>query len=140
MLLLDTKDKMNILETEEFEEIKISIPDAVLNLKLSDFKKFMSDIIGNIKTNKNVVIQLLFDEPTEEEEVLDMTELFTEAIIESLIAGKKEQQAWQPRTSLVERLNLLLQSQKQLINNNSKIENFTIQMYLKNKKIYEMIE
>ena len=140
MLLLDTKDKMNILETEEFEEIKISIPDAVLNLKLSDFKKFMSDIIGNIKTNKNVVIQLLFDEPTEEEEVLDMTELFTEAIIESLIADKKEQQAWQPRTSLVERLNLLLQSQKQLINNNSKIENFTIQMYLKNKKIYEMIE
>jgi hypothetical protein len=93
MLLLDTKDKMNILETEEFEEIKISIPDAVLNLKLSDFKKFMSDIIGNIKTNKNVVIQLLFDEPTEEEEVLDMTELFTEAIIESLIADKKEQQA-----------------------------------------------
>jgi hypothetical protein len=69
-----------------------------------------------------------------------MTELFTEAIIESLIADKKEQQAWQPRTSLVERLNLLLQSQKQLINNNSKIENFTIQMYLKNKKIYEMIE
>ena len=140
MLLLDTKDKMNILETEEFEEIKISIPDAVLNLKLSDFKKFMSDIIGNIKTNKNVVIQLLFDEPTEEEEVLDTTELFTEAIIENLITDKKEQQAWQPRTSLVERLNLLLQSQKQLINNNSKIENFTIQMYLKNKKIYEMIE
>lgn len=140
MLLLDTKDKMNILETEEFEEIKISIPDTVLNLKLSDFKKFMFDIIGNIKTNKNVVIQLLFDDPTEEEEVLDTTELFTEAIVENLITDKKEQQAWQPRTSLVERLNLLLQSQKQLINNNSKIENFTIQMYLKNKKIYEMIE
>lgn len=140
MLLLDTKDKMNIIEKEEYSICEFVIEDSILDLKVSEVKQYISRLIDEIDTKDNVVIRYKFNNPTTEEDMFYMTDPFVHYTIEGMLLEKHEEEVWQPRSSLVDRLNVMLHYQIELINHNTKINNFNIEIYYNNKQIYEMIE
>ena len=139
MLLLNTDNRMDIVEEAAYSYYNLIITDDFFNLTCGELKKKLNDLVGELRGN-NIVICLLFDEPTELEEVEETIDLFIDYFVDAIILEQKEQQKWQPRNSLVDRLHILLNSQIKLLNHKTKINNFNIMAYYKNEKIYEMIE
>lgn len=140
MFLLNTKNKMNIIETEDYNVYNLSVDDSFLDLKRSEVLKQFNSFIETITTDNNV-IQLYFGEFTEREELLELVDYLVTILITAILTEeKKEEEVWQPKNSLVEQLNIMLHYQIQLINYKSKLNNFNIIIYHKQEKIYEMIE
>ena len=136
---------MNIVSSESFTEKKIFIEDKKLDLKPNEFdnyiKLLIDDISAEVSEDENVLLGICFDEPTEEEELIFyLTDPIVNSIINGLTGKKLEQEYWQPRNSLVELLNVMLHYQIKLINHETKINNFNIKIFYKDKQIYEMIE
>jgi hypothetical protein len=144
MLFLDTKGKMNIISSESFIEKKFFIEDDKFDLKLNEFEDYMKSLISNIADdcdeNDNILLSIFFDEPTKEEELTLLFNMVVNSIINAIVDEKLEQEYWQPRNSLVDMLNVMLHYQIKLINHKTKINNFNIKIFYKNKQIYEMIE
>lgn len=139
-MLLNTKDKLTIVEENQDTVVcSFDIGDSVFDLTMSSFKEFIGGLVADIQPRDNVIIQLHFGQDSNREEVIEMIDIFTEAIVERLIDKKKAEEVWQPTNEIVERLALLLKSQIELANHTTKINNFNIQMYYENEKIYEMI-
>lgn len=139
MLLLNTDNRMDIVEEAAYSLYNLTITDDFFNLTCGELKKKLNDLVEELRGD-NMVIRLLFDEPTELEEVEETIDLFIDYFVDAIILEQKEQQKWQPRNSLVDRLHILLNSQIKLLNHKTKINNFNIMAYYKNEKIYEMIE
>lgn len=139
MLLLNTDNRMDIVEEAAYSLYNLTITDDFFNLTCGKLKKKLNDLVEELRGD-NMVIRLLFDEPTELEEVEETIDLFIDYFVDAIILEQKEQQKWQPRNSLVDRLHILLNSQIKLLNHKTKINNFNIMAYYKNEKIYEMIE
>jgi hypothetical protein len=140
MLLLNTEGKMNIVETEQYNIVTLPIEDSALDLKMSELRKYVGSLIDNIDYEDNVVLQLEFSDPTPLEDVADSPEIFIELIIEAILLDELEEKVWQPRTTLVDRINMPVYYQTQLINHNIKFNNFTIKIRHNKEEIYEMID
>lgn len=140
MLLLNTEGKMNIVEAEQYNIVTLPIDDSALDLKMSELRRYVGFLIDSIDCEDNVVLQLEFSDPTLLEDIEDSPEIFIELIIEAILLDELEEKVWQPRTTLVDRINMPVYYQTQLINHNVKFNNFTIKIKHNNKEIYEMID
>lgn len=140
MLLLNTEGKMNIVEAEQYNIVTLPIDDSALDLKMSELRRYIGSLIDSIDCEDNVVLQLEFSDPTLLEDIEDSPEIFIELIIEAILLDELEEKVWQPRTTLVDRINMPVYYQTQLINHNIKFNNFTIKIKHNNKEIYEMID
>lgn len=140
MLLLDTKGKMNIVETENYNVVDFKIADEILEKKFYEVKEYFKTLVDSIIYEENVVLKLHFTEPTTEEELIDLSDVIAEYFVDVMAGEKHEEERWQPRSTLVDRINLKLYSQIKIINHDMKFKNFNIKILHNEKEIYEMIE
>lgn len=140
MLLLDTKGKMNIVETENYNVVDFKIADEILEKKFYEVKEYFKTLVETIIYEENVVLRLHFTEPTTEEELIDLSDVIAEYFVDVMAGEKHEAEIWQPRSTLIDRINLKLYSQIKIINHDMKFKNFNIKILHNEKEIYEMIE
>lgn len=144
MKFLDTKDKLNILETEEHQTVNITLETSLFDLPAEEFKNVFAGYCTTI-TDYHCEVPLLIsitcnDMP--DDEIVDFGDLLFECLMQNFTTKehKFEKDLWQPKTIISDLLNMTMDAQCQILNYKSLVPIFTVEFKNdKNQVLYNMI-
>ena len=144
MKFLKTDDKLEIVETDDFQELIKSFPGSIFDYNFKVFNETIAEYINQVlKYKESRPVLIVFNcLQLEEEEVQYFSDVCFEYLISNIVTDEKkfETDLWQPRTEISEQLNMTKDAQSKILNYKSKIEAFNILFKIKNNVIVEMIK
>lgn len=144
MKFLDTRDRMEIVESEEYATYKFIIEKDLFNLSLIDFHKTLGDFVKDcIKNNKRNVKLVLESAPgVKRVEMVNLYYSFLSIFVKyacSATEDKFEEHHMMPREEISNSLNAPNNIMRELINKSCAFDLINIEVIWKDRKITSLV-